>query len=236
VDGLMLINPDVRDIWVTELASYTRHVIMIDPAQPTSLFRTVIFDNTQAVRLAMAHLYELGHRRIGFLGSCLANPTMDSQCRLDAYLTVASEMGLTVEPQWVHAGHDPLKPLDCTDHYCQIEGIRGAKRMLQLPIANRPTALLAYNDLVAVYAVRHLTNELSIPAQMSVVGIDDSEWCFHVEPNLTSVRHPLEQMGSAAVNWLVGQLETQHTTEQTQDNIRIFMPELILRKSTGKPV
>ena len=71
VDGLMLINPDAQASWVTELAKFTQHVVMIDPARTNPLFRSVVFDNTQAVRLAMEHLHGLGHRRIGFLGSCL---------------------------------------------------------------------------------------------------------------------------------------------------------------------
>jgi len=234
VDGMMLISPEAQAPWVTELAKYTRNVVMIDPVCPNPHFKTVLFDNTLAVQLAVKHLHDLGHRRIGFLGSCLASPTQDSIFRQEAFVQVAQEMGLKLDPAWIFHGSDPAKPLDGEDHYCQIEGIRGARHMLQMPLDQRPTALLAYNDLVAVHAMRHLATQLSLPAQMSVVSIDDSDWCLLVEPHLTSVRHPLDQMGQVAVQWLVEHLIDKNITDKAENRVRLFKPELVVRKSATK--
>ncbi len=235
VDGMMLIQPDTRASWVKELAQYTRHVVMIDPAIPSSFFRTILFDNKQAVKLAIEHLMELGHRRIGYLGTCLEQPIEDSQIRNDAFVEVAQELGLDIDPSWVHCGFDPKQPLTSQDHYCQIEGLRGARHLLRLPKANRPTAILCYNDLAAVHAIRHLSEHVDVPREMSVIGIDDSQWCFHSEPNLTSIRHPLEAMGDAAVKELVTLLQSKKSDSLDPDYVRVFSPELAIRSSTVAP-
>lgn len=233
VDGMMLIHPDTQASWVSELAQFTRHVVMIDPAIPSEFFRTVMFDNKMAVKLAIEHLMQLGHRRIGYIGCCLEQPTQDSVLRNEAFVQITSAFGLEIDPAWIHCGFDPRQPLTSQDHYCQIEGLRGARHMLNLPKAKRPTALLSYNDLAAVHAIRHMVQHIKVPQEMSIIGIDDSEWCFHAEPNLTSIRHPLEQMGQAAVNGLVELLESKQSDVLLEEPVRIFAPELSIRNSTA---
>lgn len=145
----------------------------------------IAFDDVGAGRLAARHLLERGHRRIGFLGG---PPTLAALLRLLGAREVLDEAGLAFET--VMLGADALP-----------EG-RGAARHL-LASEFRPTALIAFNDLVAVGAL-HAAHSLGIdvPRELSVVGVDDIALASFVEPGITTVRQPKRELGARAVDLL----------------------------------
>jgi DNA-binding LacI/PurR family transcriptional regulator len=125
---------------------------------------------------------------------------------------------------------NPLRPEQAV---CQIEAQLAAQYILGLG-ARRPTAWIAYNDLVAVHLIRHLQAAgIRLPEQLSVVGVDDSEWCSLSSPALTSVRHPLEQMGRCAANLLIEKSEGQARSGKGKSQRIVFPPEMAVRESTA---
>ena len=92
------------------------------------------------------------------------------------------------------------------------------------------TGVICASDVLALGAIRAVRRAgLTVPGDVSVVGYDDSAWLNCTDPPLTTVRQPIESMGSAAVALLVNQMETviAHPEEL------LFEPELVVRGSTG---
>jgi LacI family transcriptional regulator len=94
------------------------------------------------------------------------------------------------------------------------------------------TALICYNDIAAIGAIRALMNHgLQVPADVSVVGFDDIQGAAFHNPSLTTVRQPLHQMGLVAARILLQRIRGQATFP---DLVPIH-PELVIRESTCPP-
>jgi DNA-binding LacI/PurR family transcriptional regulator len=92
------------------------------------------------------------------------------------------------------------------------------------------TAVLAYNDLMALGIIARLhARGITVPDEMSVVGIDDINAATLVSPALTTVRAPLRKVGSAAVDRLVDSLDPHSVPRETE-----YLPiEIVVRQSTS---
>jgi len=92
------------------------------------------------------------------------------------------------------------------------------------------TGIICGSDVLALGAIRAVRRAgLSVPADVSVVGFDDSAWLNCTDPPLTTVRQPIESMGKAAVALLVNQMENVAVYPEEL----LFEPELVVRGSTG---
>jgi len=92
------------------------------------------------------------------------------------------------------------------------------------------TGIICGSDVLALGAIRAVRRAgLSVPADVSVVGFDDSAWLNCTDPPLTTVRQPIEAMGKAAVALLVNQMESVEVYPEEL----LFEPELVVRGSTG---
>ena len=108
-----------------------------------------------------------------------------------------------------------------------LEGGQAATtRMLRQGV----TGVICASDVLALGAIRAVRRAgLVVPADVSVVGFDDSGWLNCTDPPLTTVRQPIESMGKAAVALLVNQMEAA----VVQHEELLFEPELVVRGSTG---
>jgi len=107
----------------------------------------------------------------------------------------------------------------------------GAHRLLQLP--RRPTALVAHNDLMAIGAMKALTEAgLKVPADTSVVGFDDIAAASYVQPPLTTIAFPKRQMGKDAIEMLLSLLRSEERAAPRTIKLGV---KLIVRGSTGRP-
>ena len=177
----------------------------------------VMLDHDLAAKLALQHLYDLGHREIVFMKG--QSFSTDTELRWQATLRVAKELGLTVDRKlYVELTIDSTSP---AISYPQIHELLEEHRDF--------TAILCFNDASAMGSIRALHDAgKRVPEDVSVMGFDDIQSAsFHV-PSLTTIRQPLQEMGKTAAEALLGKL----AGESVPDLFRIE-PELIVRESTG---
>jgi LacI family transcriptional regulator, galactose operon repressor len=179
----------------------------------------VVLDHRRAVRLALTHLIELGHKEIAFMkGSSLS---ADSEVRWKAVCEVAEDLGIRVRPELTVQleGDDPSPQL----------GYPFAKQLLSR--AKPFTALFAYNDISAIGSIRAFQEAgLRVPEDVSVVGFDDIQIAVHYIPSLTTVRQPLRKMGELAARTLLNRIEGG---VDLVPEIGVE-PDFVVRGSTGR--
>ena len=172
----------------------------------------VLFDNRYGVRTALAHLADLGHRRVGLLA-----PALPSTPGRPAQL-LAAEIAGTLDLDLVAVA----APAATT------EAVEVAAAMLAAP--DRPTGILCLSDSLAFAVYRAARDAgLSVPDDLSVVGYDDHQLAVLVDPGLTTLAWDEDAMVTAALDQLTGLLAGP------VDEPPPFRPELIVRGSTSRP-
>ncbi len=174
-------------------------------------------DNVQAGYLAARHLLELGHSRIGFLNAARS-------LYFDAYERVLGFKKACVE---FAVPFDPDLYFECSpDLYTS------ADMWKKLAGPRRPTAVICMNDEVARGLI-HGTSAggVQCPEDLSVVGFDDSRFAHFIQPGLSSVRQPLDEVGTTCVEAVHSMLQAGTTAAAAKHDVN-FQPELIVRGST----
>ena len=181
-------------------------------------------DDASAFRLAIQHLYDLGHRRISHLG---ARPTSRLAVnRLEICLEVLREFGLRVD--------DHSATLASWNEVELIE--QGVHRLLDAP--QTPTALLCAGDNLAMVAMKVARHRgLSVPEQISVIGFGDHSDATFTDPALTSIAQAHEEVARHAVRQLLAHVEREPTEVlPTPQPYRLGNGcQLIVRASTTAP-
>ena len=230
IDGVILIHCDPDADWIDELLDISSNVIAIDYNQPHPRLNQIGFDNHAAIRLAITHLHDLGHRRIGFAGSCLAEPQYDSVLREKAFLELTAKLGTDSDPKLLfHTANCPVTVSE-QERFCQREGCEALNYFSTL--ADPPTAIITYNSLVGIALLKTAQEKkIGIPEKFSVIGIDSSEMIEYISPRLTVVDHALCEMGAAAAAALIERLD--HPQAAAEPIHRLLQPKLISGGSTS---
>jgi DNA-binding LacI/PurR family transcriptional regulator len=176
----------------------------------------VILDHRKAADLGLRHLLELGHERIAFMrGQSFSS---DSEDRWTAIRQVAAKLGIKIQPELtIQLSMNTFSPM------------MGYPVMQELLTRTKDfTAVFAYNDFSAIGAIRALREAgLRVPEDVSVVGFDDINSAAFQNPGLTTIRQPLEKIGSIAAKALLQRLEGASVAGEI-----LVQPELIVREST----
>jgi len=177
-----------------------------------------VLDQRRAAELSLRHLYNLGHRKIAFMRG--GSHSSDADDRWQCLMAVARELKLDVPPELT---------LQLTMQASTPElGFAPASELLSRGI--HFTALICYNDLAAIGAIRAIMDHgLRVPHDVSVVGFDDIEGASYHNPSLTTIRQPLNQIGVVAARILLQRIRGQATFP---DSVPI-LPELVVRESTS---
>jgi DNA-binding LacI/PurR family transcriptional regulator len=211
VDGIILCSPRMRPPELREAASLGPTVLV---NRRTRGVPSVVFDNIDGMRQIIAHLAGLGHELVGFAGG--PRSSWSNTERLRGLRTVTAEHGVRL----VELGNFPPT-------------FDGGRVAADGALLSGATAVLAYNDLVAVGLCRALAEGgVDVPGELSVVGIDDITVAGMVRPALTTLALRTDVVGRAAVD-LVLELLSDRTTAGTP---QIDVPaELVVRDSTAPP-
>lgn len=214
VDGFILVNTDLKTPVDVPVVSVSGH-------KKTRGVTNINLDHDLAAKIALEHLYELGHRNIAFMK---APPNvLDSEPRWDGIQQLAATMGIAMRPELcVHVTDEGWSP--------QV-GYPAARELL----ASRRdfTAIFCFNDLAAIGAIRAIADAgLRCPEDISIIGFDDIVAASYTTPRLTTVHQPLKRMGEVAGQLLLRRI--QNPKEAYPDTI-MFVPQLIVRESTAPP-
>ncbi|SRR5271165_2348180 len=185
-------------------------VVLVNAAAEHLDFPRVSTDDAVAMEQAYAHLANLGHERIGLI---LGPPDhVPSRRKLDAFERVSKIAA-------------PLELVERTRF--SLEGGHAAAARL---ITRGVTGIICASDPLALGAIRAARRSgLSVPADLSVIGYDDSVFMSCTSPPLTTVRQPIDAIGRAAVEMLAGQIEGSSVSA---DEL-FFEPEVVARGSTA---
>ena len=212
VDGFLAVNTELNH-------KTTLPVVGISSHSRLAGVTNVVLDHNRAARIALRHLYDLGHRRIAFMKG--THFVSDSEVRWQAIVSIAREIGITVRPElciqlemnsWSpELGYQPVRDL--------------------LARTRDFTAMFCFNDTAAIGAIRAIEDTgLNCPRDISVIGFDDIIVSEYLTPRLTTVRQPLHKMGVAAAQILVKRIQTPDAPYQEEVS---FEPELVVRESTA---
>ena len=213
--GAILVFSNLTDRERGVFRSHHIPFVVFDPSGSPALDdMSVQADNWTGGIIATRHLMKLGHRNIGIITG--PDEMMCSRARFDGYAAALAERGLPVRTDLVTEGD-----------FTTPSGYEAAKTMLE-NAQEPPTAIFAGSDLQAmgVYeAARQL--RLRIPEDLSVVGFDDIQTAAYMNPALTTVRQPLQDMAATATRMIVD------TAAGRPFQKRIVLPtSLVVRDST----
>lgn len=211
--GGLYAQANARHDHYARLAERNLPVVLVNAAVDSLQFVTVACDDTSAAEQALNHLVSLGHSRIGMVLGPIDH--VPSQRKLSAAKRMAST-GRLVLPD------DRIARAD----YSVESGQAAAAKLLRRGV----TGVICASDPLALGVIQAARRAgLSVPADVSVVGYDDSRFMRYTDPALTTLRQPIEAMGRAVVERLVAQINGRN---EFGDRL-LFEPELIVRASTG---
>lgn len=224
VDGLIveptksnLMNPNLN--YYLNISEKEIPLIMINATYEELDLPFIAINDIKAGKIATEHLIELGHTRIGLLTKA---DDVQGKNRMKGYLEALNDAKLTFESNHVFKYNTETK----SDIPMYLKSL--------IESEDYPTAFVVYNDEVAMMLIYEIhTAGLNCPEDISVVSHDDSHYSTTLPTvQLTTIRHPKEELGRAAVRWLVNAIETNN---MDQDSI-VFEPKLIVRNSTRRIV
>lgn len=216
-DGVVFVLSKAEHEELATLAEWHLPVVLLDPVgESDPNLATVGATNWAGGLAATEHLLQLGHRRIGFIGG--PEELVCTQQRLEGYAAGLRRAGVPWDPELVTYGD-----------FLLTGGQRGGGELLDL--ADPPTAIFAGSDLQAA-GLYQVAGErgLKIPADLSVVGFDDTNVCTSVSPPLTTVRQPLAEMAQEAIRII---LDAHSDTRAGYGRRLELATSLVVRSSTS---
>ncbi|MEU2159075.1 LacI family DNA-binding transcriptional regulator [Streptomyces sp. NPDC019396] len=175
-------------------------------------------DDAASVRLAVRHLVQLGHVRIGLAVGDLDHipAARKAQAFRDETAILAG-----------HRGHGDAERFIAPTLYSLEGGSAAAMRLFREGV----TAVVCGSDVLALGVIQAARRSgLDVPGDVSVVGFDDSAFMPFADPPLTTIRQPIDALGLAAVNVLLCQVSGKPIGDTDE---MLFAPELVVRASTG---
>ncbi|ONI38872.1 hypothetical protein AN396_01510 [Candidatus Epulonipiscium fishelsonii] len=192
LDGLIILGKCDNE-HLKYLCGKFKNIIYIGLTEAGASIDQVICDGYKIARTAVNHLYFLGHTKIGYIGE------QSAEIRYKGFQDELTSLKLTINP------------LHCINSELSAEC--GYKAMNSLIKKNNlPTAIVCCNDLTAIGAIKAIKDaNIKVPQDISIMGIDDIEMASYIEPSLTTIRVPKEEMGKMAAKVLFDKINKEHT-------------------------
>ncbi len=220
VDGVMIMSSSMSDVWLAELSKNNVPAVVLDweVKAASANVSTIGVDYTVGIQAAVDHLIELGHRHLAHVSGSLQLRT--ARERRNAFLNAVAKHGISVEAAPVFEGN------------LQIGGGRRAVAHL-MSLSPRPTAVFAANDLTAIGVIDAArAHGLSVPEDLSVIGLDNIWLAEQMDPPLTTVGLPCYEIGQLAMQMLFDLLDEDSERPSVPVH-REVETELVVRQTTA---
>lgn len=185
--------------------------------------RSILVDNEVGGYKALKHLHELGHRHIAFLLG--PKQLSDTSRRWAGMRRFARDAGLPLSPALV---------IDMPGSSDPLSGFTAGAELTRELLAGKEkfTAIAAFDDMTAFGAIRGLADKgFRVPADISVVGFDDIPMAALASPSLTTIRQPMQEMGTLASETICQQLGSS-ANSGSGNGLVLIEPTLEARQST----
>jgi DNA-binding LacI/PurR family transcriptional regulator len=224
VDGVIICSASFKAEQRHQFLSYGVPIVVVNNQAAEDYRYSIYHDDVDGSRQVTRHLLELGHQRIAYLGnSSSGRTTLD---RLTGFQQEMEAAGLTTPSEYIHeiAGGGP-------EH-----GLAGLEHFLSLP--DRPSALVCYNDMMAVGVLKGLQKAgIRVPVEFSVTGFDNIVFSAFTNPPLTTFDQPKRYIGAESARLVLELLNEPVAGDMsTQPRVRMLKGGLLIRESTARPI
>lgn len=216
LDGIIFVGAGENRKAISEIVQNGLPLVVVDRDMGNLELDTVTTENYQGGILATQHLLSLGHQVIG----CITGPSniTPSADRVTGYRAALQQAGIPIEESLIIRGdfHAPS----------------GYSAALQLLAGTpRPTAIFVCNDMMAIGALRAATQlGLGVPENVAIVGFDDIELASYVNPPLTTVAQPKQEIGQLAVKLIFERMGNPSLPPRHN----ILSTQLVIRESSTR--
>ena len=215
VDGVAIMTSEMDEHLIDELSSRKIPLVFLDTGTVQKGISNISIEYAMGIDAAVKHLRGLGHRTIGFISGPME--LTSARVRRKAFLTSMKKHGLNPHKDLIEEGNH------------RMDGGHTAMARL-LERENRPTAILASNDMTAIGAMGAIFEHgLKVPRDISVIGFDDIAMSAFTQPALTTVRLSRAEIAKLAFRAL-HDIQNAATAKGEEYSIE---PTLVERKSTG---
>ena len=223
VDGVIICSTSFSAEQSQQFSQYGIPIVVVNNQAAEDFRYSIYHDDIDGSRQVTRHLLDLGHQKIAYLGNSLSGRTTDD--RLAGFQQQIENASLLIPAGYIHQvpGGSPENGLSALNHF--------------LDLADRPTALVCFNDMLAIGVLKGLQQVgIQVPAEISVTGFDNIVFSTYTNPPLTTFDQPKLYIGSKAAELLLGLLNSASEDEAPdQPKIQILRGRLLVRKSTASP-
>lgn len=212
VDGIIVAGCRVSSARLEAVASEVA-LVSVGRAFSKVSFGSVTTDDAHGARLAVEHLYELGHRRIAHIDG---GKGAGAAPRRTGYLRTMRGLGLADTAQVI------------TGDFTEESGAHGAEKLLRGSVL--PTAIFIANDLSAVGTIDAIERGgLVVPDDVAIVGFDNTSLAALNHIGLTTIDQPRREMGASAANMLIDVMNDRSELTDV-----LMAPSLVVRRTTAR--
>ena len=223
VDGVIICSTSFSPEQSQQFHKYSIPIVVINNQAAEDYRYSIYHDDVDGSGQVTRHLIELGHQKIAYLGNSLSGrTTMD---RLTGFQKEIKTAGLSIPAAYIHqvAGGGPEEGIIGLDHFLKLTEI--------------PTALVCYNDMMAIGVLKGLHQAgIKVPQEWSVTGFDNIIFSAYTNPPLTTFDQPKHFIGAEAARLILNLLNSPSEDSETdQPGVRTIRGKLLVRKSTASP-
>lgn len=215
VDGIIMTS--IENDWsIIEPFTESGPILLCNEYVNNANVSIVRLDQYKGAYIGVKHLLEKGHRKIGYCtGGLFAEEGKDKD-RNQGYQKALQEAGIEPDPKWIFVNQHSIE-----------DGKQVVKKILSME--DRPTAIFTGSDEIAGgMMIEAKECDLKIPNDLAIIGFDDQPLAQMLDPKLTTIRQPIDQMGVKAMETLIDMLNDSEVKVETFE-----LPiELVVRSST----
>ncbi len=206
VDGVIICSTTFSDQQSRHFSKYDIPIVVVNNQAAEDYRYSIYHDDVDGSRQLTRHLIGLGHRKIAYLGNCHSGrTTLD---RLAGFRLEMESNGLPVPDKYIYEipGSEPEKGNLAMDYF--------------LGLADRPTALVSFNDMMAIGMLKSLQERgIRVPEEFSITGFDNIVFSNYTNPPLTTFDQPKRSIGQKAAELILSLLGSTSRTNVPEQKI-----------------